>query len=60
MAVGFRLAEILDHREPHRLRRPESEQSWVAYIQRNDLVTPLLELVSMIGELAANLSEMIS
>jgi hypothetical protein len=33
VTVSFGLAEVLDHREPHRLRSSESEQARVADIQ---------------------------
>ncbi len=55
VAIGFSLAEVLDHREPHRLRRSESEQAGVADVQRDDLVTSFFQFVRMIGQLTANL-----
>ena len=55
IAVGLGRRQVLDHREPHRLRRAQAEQPGVADVQLNDLVALPLELVGAPGELAANL-----
>ena len=55
VTVRFRLAEVLDHRQPHGLRGSETEQTGVTDVQRYDFVTALLEFVRVVGELAADL-----
>ncbi len=55
MAVRFCLAEVLDHREPHRLGRAKTEQAGITDVQRDDLVSALLQFQSAICQLAPNL-----
>ena len=55
VAISFALREVLDHGEPHRLRRAEPEQCGVADVERDDLVTLAGEFLSATGEFAADL-----
>src|SRR5690606_15782195 len=55
VAVRLGRAQVLDHREAHRLRSAEAEQARIADVERDDLVALPLELVRAAGEPAANL-----
>src|SRR5262249_37803664 len=46
--------QVLDHREPHRLRRAEAEQARVADVERDDFVAAPLHFVSTPRQVATD------
>jgi hypothetical protein len=52
--VSFARLQVLDHREPHRLRRAEAEQAGIADVERDDLVAAPLHLVRAPRQVAAD------
>ena len=48
VAIGLALGEILDHRQAHRLGRPEAEQPGIADVQRNNFVALAFQFVSAV------------
>ena len=55
VAVALGGAQVLDHREAHRLRRAEAEGARIADVERDDLVAQPLQLVGAAGQAAADL-----
>src|SRR5690606_12197545 len=55
IAVALGGVEVLDHREAHRLRRPEAEESRIADIKRDHLVALTFELLGTASQLPPDL-----
>ena len=55
VAIAFGGAQVLDHRQPHRLGRAEAEGPGIADVQRDDVVAHALHFQGATGELAADL-----
>src|SRR5262249_32280671 len=55
VAVPFGVRQVLDHGEPHRLRRAEPEGARIADVQRDDLVAHPLHFMGAPGQAPADL-----
>src|SRR5690606_11491556 len=55
IAVALGGVEVLDHRDAHRLLRPEAEDARVADIQRDHLVALTFELLGTASQLPSDL-----
>jgi hypothetical protein len=55
VAVTFGHRHVLDHRQPHGLRRAKAEGARIADVERHDLVTLAFELLCATGETPAYL-----